>query len=1133
MHKRLTVAFLLVAAPSYAQKFTGEVRGTVMDPSRAVIVGATVTLSNEGTGVSRTMETTSSGAYQFPDIPVGTYDVEAQYAGFKTAIRTGIKVNVTDVRGIDVTLEPGALSESVSVEVPAVSVQTVGGDVSGLVRGEQVRELPLNGRNFIQLTLLQPGVTGDEWFNTTNKGLMALGTISVSGGSTGANLWTVDGADIVDHGSNKTIVVYPSVDAIEEFKIQRNNYGAEFGQAGAAQVSLVTRGGTNEFHGSGYYYARRGGWNSTDYFLKQAGQDKPPLEWDDYGGTFGGPIVKDKLHFFFSYEKNKDAQTDTRAAFVPTEAERNGDFSGPGIPGCSSPKPIDPLTGQPFSGNVIPADRIDPGGRLMMDLMSLPNTTPTGGSCNNWVEAVSTPVKWDEWNGRLDWAFSSTARLMVRYTQDSWVAENTNLWGDDPFPTVSSNWNQPGRSLVTQLSQNIGSTMVNTLTFSYSANRIEVTRGGENPGLVDEITAEIPTFYPADQKQKGGAAQPLGGSIWPYGGGTLLNQAPWLNNEDIYAIKDDFSALLGKHFLKAGVLFSYNKKNEEPANTSQESVQFRNVAGYLAPDGTYLVGANAGNPIANYLLSGTVWNTGEIHANLSVQQRWKNLAFYVNDSYRATPRLTIDLGLRASHFTPPYEADDRLANFVLDQVDPALGNSPCNGMVYPPGANPCPGLGLPGGGEAENRSLVPVKLLYLAPRLGFAWDVLGNGKTAIRGGLGLFYLSESVAPGLYVGQNPPLTGTGAITRTAASAAPVIGGPSADYGAPGSALEQRAADAHNWQWNLSVQHEFFPDTVLEVAYVGNQGRDLVGVANLNEVPPENRVAYAQTGDPALRPLDGIAGIGNGGLSFWTHDRHSIYHGLQTGLVSRFGQGSVLSLSYTWSKVIADTGIANDDIGRTDSTQPWLDRARGAADRRHVFTGSLVWMLPGLEDKSSFVRNVLGDWQVTTIVQAGTGYPLTVWAWVPGWSGWGEGNEGHTRPDVVAGVPCSVSGASEVQWLNPDAWTVNGHRAGETGTSGRNVCDGPGSFTMDLGLFKNIRLGSNLVLQLRGEVFNVFNTVNFVGGSVNSFYIAENVVFDTGDASTATQVLSATPPGNFGQFSAVRPPRTVQLGMRLTF
>src|SRR5262245_61011385 len=293
---------LMAAVPAFAQKITASIRGTVTDPTGAVVAGAKVTVKNEETGLTRTASTNAAGAYGFAELPVGSYRVDIEQAGFKAASRSKIVLNVADARAVDIQLQTGDISESVNVEVPAVSVKTVGAEISGLVTGEQVRELPLNGRNFMQLTLLQPGVTATEDLNTINKGLQGGSDIAVSGGSTTSNLWLVDGADNVDHGSNRTILVYPSVDAIEEFKIQRNNYGAEFGQAGGAQVNLVTRGGTNEFHGSGYYFIRRDGLNANNYFLDKAGQGASPCHWDDFGGTLGGPVVKDKLLFFFSYE---------------------------------------------------------------------------------------------------------------------------------------------------------------------------------------------------------------------------------------------------------------------------------------------------------------------------------------------------------------------------------------------------------------------------------------------------------------------------------------------------------------------------------------------------------------------------------------------------------------------------------------------------------------------------------------------------------------------------------------------------------------------------------------------------------------------------------------------------------------
>src|SRR5438093_8387593 len=291
---------LMVSVPAYAQKITGTIRGTVTDPTGAVIPGAKVTVKNEDTGLTRSANTTSAGIYSFAELPVGSYRIEVEYTGFKSEVRSRITLDVADTRAVDVQLAAGDVTEVVTVEVPAVAVKTVGADVSGLVTGQEVRALPLNGRNFMQLTLLQPGVSGIDGFNTIDKGLAGGSDVSVSGGSTTSNLWMVDGANNNDVGSNRTLLVYPSVDAIEEFKIQRNNYGAEFGQAGGAQVNLVTRGGTNEFHGSSYYFARRDQWNSTDFFLKEAHQEKAPLKWDDFGGTFGGPILKDKLHFFVS-----------------------------------------------------------------------------------------------------------------------------------------------------------------------------------------------------------------------------------------------------------------------------------------------------------------------------------------------------------------------------------------------------------------------------------------------------------------------------------------------------------------------------------------------------------------------------------------------------------------------------------------------------------------------------------------------------------------------------------------------------------------------------------------------------------------------------------------------------------------
>jgi hypothetical protein len=330
-------------------------------------------------------------------------------------------------------------------------------------------------------------------------------------------------------------------------------------------------------------------------------------------------------------------------------------------------------------------------------------------------------------------------------------------------------------------------------------------------------------------------------------------------------------------------------------------------------------------------------------------------------------------------------------------------------------------------------------------------------------------------------------------------------------------------------------------------VGNRGNDLVGVTNLNEVAPQNRLAYAQTGDASLRPLNGIAGIGTGNVPLWTRGRNSIYHGLQLGMTSRFGRASQATASYTWSKSIANTGVNDADSGLTannnhiDSTHPELDRSRGGNDRRHVFNTSVIFALPTFEDKGGFQKHVLGDWEVTSIVQAATGYPVDIIVGVPagldGTAGLtGTGYTGNQRPNVVEGQDCLAHSSNKVQWLNPAAWTIDGFAIGTNGNTGRNTCTGPGFFQWDAALYKNIKVGPKVQLQLRAEVFNITNRANFltsVDANAQYTWTPQNVVYDTGNAATATTVVSATPAGNFGQLTRVADPRIVQLGIRLRF
>jgi hypothetical protein len=1132
------VVFLALDAPLASTSLqAASIRGTVTDPAHAPIAGAEVALRGQETGFARSTATNAAGLYSFADLAVGPYAIEVASAGFRTTLVRGIVLNVADARRVDVPLEIGDRQEQVAVTASALTVETTGGDLAGLIDGDQVRELPLNGRNFLQLALLMPGVSPSDSLNLQDKGLLSRPLLSVSGAGTSANLFTVDGVNNNDVGSNNTILVSPSADVIEEFKVHRNSYGAEYGQANGSQVEIVTRAGTNELHGTAYYFGRDDALESTDYFLAKFGKPKQELAYHDFGLSLGGPVVKDKLHFFTSLEWNRSTRGTVRTSYVPTAEERAGDFSGQAAPDCALPLPLDPLTGERFPGDRIPADRLSPGGTLLLRLFPLPNTTSSDESCLNWVESLDSPTRWREESVRLDWTLSDRTRLLLRYTQDSWENQTPSdverTWGD-PYPAVDSNFAQSARSLVLKLSQTLGSTAVNSLQFSYSGNRIEVTRGGTDPDLAVRITAAIPTLYPLDSKYGGAALRHPSTGVAPFGG--LFEASPWNNAMDLFALRDDYSQAFGKHMVKAGALYTFNRKDELSLFGEAPSLAFS--TGLTGGGGT------TGNAVADRLLRDMTFFFFEASQDRRVPLRWQDLELYASDSWKIHPRLTLDLGLRYSHLPNPYAADDTLTNFDPSRFEPALGADACNGLLEVPGESGCQAAGFRGGTPGPNRALVRNPAGLFAPRLGVTWDVTGRGKTSLRLGFGEFFLREQLNPSAALAGNPPFVSSRSGIRTLdTNAEPCAGCFTPAQGSPGFGRDVRGLVPHNRQWNATLAQQLGTSTTVELSYVGSQGVHLLRNSDINQVRTgdangnrvSDRLEYVRLGgDPAgdLRPY-GV--FGDFPLGYSDNGSSSIYHALQTQIRSRFGRGSQLQVSYTWSRLIIANGTLDaDPTGVTsDLDNASLDRGLSPLSRRHVLNASLVLRLPELRGQAGLTRHVLGNWEIGAILAAATGAPLTIYNGnVPGLFGGvsGTGDNSNQRPNRVPGEPCRATSGPLEQWLNPRAFTLAGFELGTFGNAGRGICEAPSIRQVDLGLYKNIPLGRRLRAQLRFEIFNVFNRTQF--RNVNTFLSPTSVTLDA-PLPAATRITGYELPATFGKAGASRDPRQAQFGLKLVF
>ncbi len=1147
----------LAAAPIYAQQTVGAIAGVVTDTSGAAVPNTPVVITAPATGFERTTTTNSKGEYSMPQLQPGMYVVAVNAPGFKASTTNNITVDVATTNTVNVQLQVGSASEQVTVQDSNVNVQTDDASLGQVIDGTQVKQLPLNGRSFVELTQLQPGVSAANSFDTKNKGLQGGVDMSVNGNPTTNNLFLIDGVNNNDVGSNRTILIYPSNEAIAEFKMLTNSYGAQYGQASGAIISIVTRSGTNQFHGSAFYDGRNDALDAYTYFARQnasptkpeSGKDK--LRRNDWGYSIGGPVKKDKLFFFFSEEWNHEIRGRTVSACVPTAAELGGDFSNPS---CAAPLPQIPAALQ-APGNPYKLNAVDPAAATVMQLYPAPTRTSLDSQGHNWSVSLPTGLYWREENVRGDYNLTPRNVIMGRYTQDTWSnpAYNAGYWGDDPFPALNSSWAQPSKSIMGRLTSTISNSLVNNASFQYSNNRIVITAGGTNPGLLAAVTSAVPSLYPeTDKLSKTGVAQV---NLGVYGSGNTTSLiAPWQNQLNLYSAQDDATKTFSRNTVQFGVLLDWDGKDEDTGPASSERPNIGTGDSSVAPGGV-----KTGNNLANFLTPNNLLYFSEVSTNVRAQLRWRDYEAYVTDTVKVTPRFTVNAGVRYSLLPPTYQPSGQETSFQPSLYNPALpASDACNGLWIVKGTDPCGasnrqfGTAFSSGVVGPNKYLQNVNYHQFAPRVGLNYDLFGNGQTVVSAAGGEFFQRERVSRYTLVSNAPFALNQSNYARTVGGATPAsLAGGTAS---PAGGYDSRDTVPYSWQWNGTVQQAVGANSLFSISYVGNKGTHLTSSYDINQIPQQNWLAASflnGSAQTALRPYSNY-----NTLTWWTHDGNSSYEALQTLVKTRIRNLQFLA-AYTWSHSISD--IILDDSGgglgaqsRTYYPDPRLDRGNGDTNRPNNFVANAIYDLPSLRGHSKLVEGGLGGWELSGITTAANGNSFTVYqgvsentanvvknptpyivngALVTPTAGAlnalaQTGFTAPQRPLMVPNQSCTDNRHGS-QIVNPNAFTLIGYQIGTIpgNTAPRGYCGGPNFVNTDFSVDKNWLIKERVTMQFRLDFFDIFNHANF-NPSSGQFTPFQNVNCGAPSAagyqpcSVNNSVITAqTAQANFGTSNAL--------------
>lgn len=1092
----------LSCSPLLAQVTSGTIFGSVKDPSGAVVPNASITVRAADIGVTRTTTSSASGDFVVPNLPPATYSITVDVQGFKKLEAKSIVLSAADkLNAGDFTLQVGTTSETVSVTADSgqLQLQSNSGERSDLVTSKQLDDVAMNGRNVLDYMKLLPGVIGTGDFHQSGTG--GIANFNINGTRANEHEFTIDGASNVDTGDNGGTHVTLNPDAIEEVKILTSNYQAEFGKAAGGQVAVVTKSGTNQWHGNARFFHRHEGLNANEWFNKQnelnstTPHNSPPIyRYNDIGYQIGGPLKKDRLFVFWSEEFYRQlVPVGTFQFYTPTALERQGDFSQSTD---DQGNPVS-ISGPGITNNAITSG-INPAMQAMLNLFPQPNVNGFGinGQNYNFSENLSGHAPRREDILRVDYQVNQKNRLFGRWLHNSEDDVYPFTGGAGPFGVFACDsvvqfpggctQHHPGWNASLNLVSTITPTILNEASIGPSHTLTRVDGANGNVSLANN-NITLPLLYPATTVPDisfGG----LGNVNFQ---GDYLGATPWYQGNTTVNVNDNLTWVLHNHTIKTGMFYQRNGKNQ---------IAWNNINGQFSFQPTNTNGYNLGDPVAAELL-GYFNSFSQSTARPVGAFRYNQLEFYVQDTFKVTSRFTLDYGMRFSWIPPQYDAKNQIALFDPSAYDPTQAVSiDSGGNIVPGSGNPLNGMHyvanheIPDGGW-NSRGIMP------EPRLGFAYDLFGSHKTVVRGGVGMMH--DRVQGNLIfntVFNNPAVVRTAQVSANNVANLPSLGGTFANFVQGDKNIIGATRDGKVptiYSFSFGIQHELAKATTLDIAYVGTMSRHLVTSRDINAVPygyaftaaaqdPANFsggvVPAVEPGLPAVYAAAGynfsgayayghqsytnaalVPYKGYGQIAYLQWDGTSNYNSLQVSLQRRFSKGLTFGAVYTWSK----------SLGTADSDGDWqdpfnvraLDYRELGFDRTHVFAANYVYDIPGAAKHfggPKWLSYITDNYQLSGVTQFLTGSPVRLGSW--------SGEPGSLDGGNMWGIiPYFYTLDSSGNFVIPPVGTrIRGTQL-RTG----------GMQNWDMSVFKNVPLGNSerYSLQLRLEAYNVFNHPNF--------------------------------------------------------